>query len=264
MSVKKIILSTLTVTILVLLILFVKKIITGGFEKDLIPIFYETQADWKDGHGPYIKSRWKQDSVFAAFAPEHELLGCWSVAFAQVLAYHRLQPSGKVNYVTQKGALIDQEFNAPVNWDMISPALDSATPLNVSTETAKYCYYTSLVLQKDFGIGDYKDISIIPDEVSEHYRCSVHRVDTDIKNTVLTELEAGRPVIAYFNDILAIKLVRNGHAAVIDGAAGKNGDILVHVNFGWGGKSDGWFNYVDLANERKLLYIFTVIPFSAP
>jgi hypothetical protein len=264
MSGKKIVLTVFSVTILILLFLFVKKLLTGGFEKELVPSFNESQVDWREVHGPFIKSQWKQDSVFASFAPENELLGCWSVAFAQVLAYHHLQPSGKVNYVTQKGALIDQEFNTNVNWDRIALSIDSATPIENSSETSKYCFYAAVVVQKDFGIGDYKDISIIPDEVSEHYRCYVNRVDTDLKNIILTELEAGRPVIAYFNDILAIKLVRNGHASVIDGVAEGNGDILVHVNFGWGGKNDGWFNYANLAKERKLYYIFRVMPLSDP
>ena len=29
---------------------------------------------------------------------------------------------------------------------------------------------------------------------------------------------------------------------------------------GWGGNSDGWFEYEFLAKQRKLQYIFTVIP----
>jgi hypothetical protein len=124
-------------------LLLLKKVATGGFEKELIPSFTEPQSHWIDIHGPYIKTSWKQDSAYAAFTPDNELLGCWSVVFAQVLA---------------------------------------------------------------------------------------------------------------------IKLVRNGHAVVFDGTAEENNDLYVHVNFGWGGKSDGWFDIKSLANQRELLYIFTVIP----
>jgi hypothetical protein len=67
-------------------------------------------------------------------------------------------------------------------------------------------------------------------------------------------------VIAYFNDILGIGIVRNGHAAVIDGYAEDEGGILVHVNLGWYGASDGWYVYSALAKERDLRYCFTVEP----
>ena len=66
------------------------------------------------------------------------------------------------------------------------------------------------------------------------------------------------PVIAYFNDILAIKLVRNGHAVVIYGIATDHGEAFVHVNFGWCGVSDGWYNYKTLSAQRRLLFIFTL------
>lgn len=125
-------------------------------------------------------------------------------------------------------------------------------------ETAKYCYQAATILQKDFGQGEYKDISIIPDEVSEHYGCVVERTASNLFDKISSELHSGRPVISYFDDILSIKVVRNGHAAVFDGLAEVNNDVFVHVNFGWGGKSDGWYNYKTLSDQRKLLYIFSI------
>lgn len=84
------------------------------------------------------------------------------------------------------------------------------------------------------------------------------RQNTGILDSVRSEIRTGHPVIAYFNDILAIKIVRNGHAAVVDGYARQGNETFVHVNFGWGGKSDGWYNFNRLSAGRKLLYIFTI------
>lgn len=245
--------------IMLLFLLVFRFILTGGLEKKLVPSFTETQTDWNNVHEPLLRTHWKQDSIYAKYTPRNELLGCWSVAFAQVLAFHRLQPSGKVNYTTHGGITIDQTV-IPVNWDKIVSTVNRETQEENSDETARYCYQTSIIIQKDFGQGDYMDISVVPQEISEHFNCIVKRIDLDLINGIINEIHSNRPIVAYFNDILSIKIVRNGHAAVLDGIAQENDDILVHVNFGWGGDSDGWYNYKTLSNQRKLLYIFTIRP----
>jgi len=35
---------------------------------------------------------------------------------------------------------------------------------------------------------------------------------------------------------------------------------LAHVNFGWGGASDGWYDFEKLAQDRILLYVFRIVP----
>jgi hypothetical protein len=254
---RKIIRFLLAIIIIILLLLVFRFILTGGLEKNLVPSFTETQTDWNNVYGPLLITHWKQDSIYAKYTPNKELLGCWSIAFAQVLAYHRLQPSGKVNYTTHSGIRIDQTVN-PVDWEKIFSIVNGETQEENSDETARYCFQTSIIIQKDFGQGEYMDISVVPHEISEHFNCVVKRIDFDLINGIINEIHSNRPIVAYFNDILSIKIVRNGHAAVLDGIAQVNDDILVHVNFGWGGKSDGWYNYKTLSNQRKLLYIFTI------
>lgn len=34
----------------------------------------------------------------------------------------------------------------------------------------------------------------------------------------------------------------------------------IHLNYGWGGYSDGWFEYESPAKQRKLEHIFSVVP----
>ncbi len=231
----------------------------GGLEKELVPAYTKPQAGWQDVREPLIRTRWKQDGPYAALSPRHELLGCWSVAFAQVLAHHRLQPGGRVRYRTHAGLAIDEALGQPVAWHRIQ-TIGSGTSAEASLETARYLYAAAVVVQKDFGRGEYMDVSRIPGEITEHYGARVQRIDSSIPGAVTSELAAARPLVAYFDDILSIHLVRNGHAAVLDGAATENGRLLVHVNFGWGGASDGWYVLGDLARERKLLYVFRIVP----
>ncbi len=229
-----------------------------GCEKDLIPYRQESQPDWTDTHGPFLNTRWGQDGPYAALTPGGEALGCWSVAFAQVLAYHRLQPRGHVRYTTKSGRSIDESLGTTVTWDRLAPALSAETPPELASETARYCYQAAVVLQKDFGRGEYMDTAFVPREISEHYGCRVTRWNSDFR-VLKSELASGRPVVAYFNDILDIDIVRNGHAAVLDGYAEESGRGLVHVNFGWHGASDGWYDLARLAQERDLRALFVVV-----
>jgi len=232
----------------------------AGCEKDLVPSFSQAQPHWRNIHGPFVLTQWGQEGPYASLTPRHEALGCWSVAFAQVLAYHHLQPRGQVSYKTRNGTVINENLDAPVDWDRVVRSIKPETPAEDSLETARYCYRSAVVVQKDFGRGEYMDVSIVPKEVSEHYGCAVKRVESDLVQTVKSELSARRPVVAYFDDILDIGVVRNGHAAIFDGVAEDKGRVVVHVNFGWGNASDGWYDFNSLAQDRELRYVFVIAP----
>jgi hypothetical protein len=240
--------------------LFILKCLTGGFEKKPAPSYSQPQPQWEEIRGPMLSTRWEQGGPYAALAPGREVLGCWSVAFAQVLAFHHLQPKGRVSYKTRRGIAIQEALDSPVNWDRVVLSIGPQTSAERSLETARYCFNAALVVQKDFGSGEYMDVARIPKEVAEHYGCTVERVDSGLADTVISELRANRPLVAYFDDILDIGIVRNGHSAVLDGMARENGRLFVHVNFGWGGASDGWYDFENLAKERELLRLFRIVP----
>ena len=241
-------------------VFLIVKCLPGGCEKKPVPSYSQPQTRWEEIRGPLLSTRWEQSGPYGALAPGHELLGCWSVAFAQVLAFHHLQPKGRVSYTTHRGVVIDELLDAPVNWDRVVPFVGPQTPAENSLETARYCFASAVVVQKDFGSGEYMDLARIPKEVAEHYGCKVERVDSGLADTVMSELRANRPAIAYFDDILDLGIVRNGHTAVLDGMARDKGRLLVHANFGWGGASDGWYDFEGLAKERELLYLFRIVP----
>ncbi len=232
-----------------------------GCEKDLIPSSREAQPTWTSVHGPLVATRWSQEGAYAALTPKRQALGCWSVAFAQVVAFHRLTPGGTVHYTTRGGIEINESLSPPVQWERVVPEILPQTPPESARETARFCYYLALIVQKDFGREEYVDIARVPEEVAEHCGCRVRKVESGFNDLVVAELRANRPVVAYFNDILDINIVRNGHAAVIDGTAENDGHLMVHLNFGWGGASDGWYDFVTLSRERDLRAVYLLSPY---
>ena len=234
--------------------------VLSGCEKDLVPSSREAQPSWTSVHGPLVNTRWSQEGPYSALTPNHQALGCWSVAFAQVVAFHRLTPGGTVHYTTRGGTEIYESLSLPVQWEKVVPEILPGTSPESARETARFCYYLALIVQKDFGREEYVNIARVPEEIAEHCGCGVRKVESGFNDQVAAELRANRPVVAYFNDILDINIVRNGHAAVIDGSAENDGQLLVHLNLGWGGASDGWYDFVTLSRERDLRALYLLTP----
>jgi len=192
---------------------------------------------------PLLTTRWGQRHPYNLFAPvnpttgKHERLGCWSVAIAQILKHLRLQPYGYQHY---KGDLytIDEHFGHIFDWRLIADALNEHSSPEEVRETALFCYYIAVVVQKNFGTGRYMGNSdVIRAELHDHCHCTTRRVSTahhtprEIESFISAELEQGRPLMLYVRP----------HAIVIDGYRVIRGDFEVHINFGWYGLCDGWY-----------------------
>jgi hypothetical protein len=55
-----------------------------------------------------------------------------------------------------------------------------------------------------------------------------------------------------------------GHAAVLDGYTGERDAFLVHLNMGWGGRHDGWYDlfqrFVGVRDDLQTRFLITIIP----
>ncbi len=66
-------------------------------------------------------------------------------------------------------------------------------------------------------------------------------IETDERNTMVNpNLDAGRPVV------LGLINSNDGHAVIADGYGYDNGTLYHHLNLGWGGSSDAWYNLPDI------------------
>lgn len=192
---------------------------------------------------PLLTTTWGQHGDYSLFTPvnpttgEHERLGCWSVAIAQILNYLRVQPYGHQHY---EGDLytIDEHFDHIFNWELIADALDEHSTPEELEETALFSYYIAVVIQKNFGTDRYMGNSdVMRAELHDHCQVATARVKTglhthrEIESFISNELEQGRPLMLYIPP----------HAMVIDGYRVVQGSFEVHVNFGWYGSGDGWY-----------------------
>ena len=144
-----------------------------------------------------LDSHWHQAMPYSACTPDHQLLGCHSLAYAQILAYHRLAPHGHVEFKTSTGYKIDEDLDANrFDLDHFPAKVTDETSHEIADQVARYCYLVSAVCQKDYGTDQYL-VKFHTRAIAEHFDC-----DTKVlypigpgamqrfRQTIMDEIEA--------------------------------------------------------------------------
>lgn len=227
-----------------------------------------------------MDTEWDQMNLYAKFCPDNNRAGCWSTAIAQILYFHRMMPAGKVDYETTTGYKISEDLDSyEFNWDLFVSRIDDKTSEKSVDQVAKYIYYTSLVLEKDFNTGLYKTImneykdgaytlnvdnAIV--NLDSHFNCKamdyhytkeeLEAYKDDIEKLIKEDIDSSRPIMIY------MEAKNNGHAAVIDGYSYVDNKFMVHINQGAGGYGNEWYDFnkpfadeLDDMNHRVLITI---------
>jgi hypothetical protein len=224
-----------------------------------------------DGDEPFLlQTTWHQAGDYAQFIPTGEIAGCWSTALAQIAHYHRLNPTGSVRYETSSGLTVSIDLNAyHFRHGQFAPRIDRDTPAATKEQIATYIYYVAGVIHKDFAGDGYLDHDTFIDRLEDHLQCAAefHEYDKDaylrdeagIRSLVAREIDDSRPMMLYFDNGKDF-----GHAAVIDGYTEVDGAFLVHLNMGWGGRHDGWYDLFDriagVRDDLQTRFLITIDP----
>lgn len=209
-----------------------------------------------DENSYLLTTHWYQDGPFARLTPNHERVGCWSTAYAQILYYHRLRPAGQVRYQCSPGQQIDVDLDAfRFDWSRFADEIGPGTSPATVEELARYSFATAVTVRKDFGTGGYKRLLNSVDDLEAHFPVEaeiyVHLGDklplnptelaaklrservtnlvdrAQIVSLLEREIGARRPVYFHFGNIKDF-----GHSTVIDGFRKEGADYLVHINYG--------------------------------
>ena len=217
-----------------------------------------------------MKTKWSQGDPYNLFTPNHYVCGCVATALAQFLRYNHGPVEDETGRGIPQNALPENEIkgfyavdgdNNTVEgtvtgglyaWEKMptSPSGSSAKDereeigrllfdlgimLNMSYSSkgsGAYTFNQSHVLVDHFG---YKQAAYLkPIRISES--------DTStLENGFFSNFDTGSPVL------MSIP----GHAIVGDGY-GYEGDVpYVHLNFGWAGQDDFWYNLPDMTAAGK-------------
>ena len=209
---------------------------------------------------PLLTCIWNQDDPFnrncpAFFSGVQCVTGCVATAMAQVMYYHR------ANSVSATQAEIEA-YNCSTSWGdqgkIYVPAIPAGTTLDWDNMLDNYtgnegttqkdavavllaaCGASVFMNYADADHGSSASCALIPNALKTYFGyqadmkyCSPEQYGIDEwEKLIFNELDNGRPVI-YDGQSAG-----GGHAFVVDGY---DGDGLFHVNWGWGGDSNGYF-----------------------
>lgn len=223
---------------------------------------------------PLIQSAWSQSAAqfhncYNYYTPNHWPSGCVATAMAQLMRFHE-HPQAGIGVLTRdieidgtpaarqtrggdgsggpyvwssmplipSSALYDDAY-----WQMIGAlCYDAGICANMSyaaTGSAASLYDARRAMVEDF------------DFANAVYTYSSDGIASAVFRTVInSNLKAGFPVIAGLDGD------NGGHAVIADGLGRDSGTLYHHLNMGWGGYQDAWYNLPAVDDE---VYGFTVL-----
>ena len=215
---------------------------------------------------PLLTTKWNQYAPYNLNCPVYTnmgrcITGCVATAMAQIMYYHRNKSTDKLlkripgyhrgsGYDSSKITLDPIPKGAKIDWDNM---LDEYVSGNYTDEQAQavanLMLYCGASVDMMYGWQFSGSSSgLVPGALYDYfgYKKSeyIHRdnyTDEEWESIIYGELSEGRP----------IHYTGGNHAVVVDG---HDGNGYVHVNWGWGGSSDGFylFSAVEGSTEEVL------------
>ncbi len=207
---------------------------------------------------PLLKTAWSQDSPFNNLCPEtggfwgaKTQTGCVATAMAQVLNFFRYpaQSTGTGSYSTDGQTFKDVKMSTVFNWDKMKDRYNlgyAEDEAKAVAELMRECGYASKMVYTSQGSGaNLYDAAyglahnMQYDSLSMKVMTRSYYHDEEWIKAIYNELTSGRPVLYAATDMEKL-----AHCFVFDGLD-KNG--FVHVNWGWSGTANGYFDITSIS-----------------
>ncbi|WP_321519932.1 thiol protease/hemagglutinin PrtT [uncultured Bacteroides sp.] len=238
----------------------------GTYVQEIESIF-STSASSPLGHGSYTIQRtsfppsvvpllgtiqWNQSAPYNNLCPAYQntktVTGCVATAMAQIMKYYNYPEVGKYskNYTTES-TKIDcyADFTSEnYQWNKMLAAYGSVYTVENANAVATLMYHCGVAVSMDYNIsangGSSASATSIPSAFINYFlydsNLQLYKRDyyaySDWMSLIKKEISESRPILYTGQSTNA------GHAFVLDGYDTQD---LVHINWGWGGSCNGYF-----------------------
>lgn len=214
----------------------------------------------------WVETQWHQGSYWNGYCPldpdntsERCVVGCTATAISQILNYHKY--IGNRIWGNADSYVSDQFTTNTIHIFGSSNSLDfpNATELNTYLDVLRNKY------QNDLGVteNDIKALCFVSGVAVEMQYSSTGSGSSAYSSTFLDKFDFNEAEnssnFTSHNNLLKLKynqitgrpaLIKigsfsSGHALICDGYKHRGVEEKYHLNFGWGGTSDGWYSMPD-------------------
>ncbi len=216
---------------------------------------------------PLLSTAWGQDAPYNLQTPDdncssgNTLTGCVATSWAQVLDYWQwpVQGVGSHSYSwtgDSRSETLSVDFAVTYDWASMPDVLSAASSDAAKNALSLLMYHLGVATEMDFGCDSsgsllwadeildiYFKYKSLTEQNNRHDRASGSYTAAQWFELFKTELDADppRPVI------FSIGAVQGWHEVVVDGYQ-DGPPSMVHINFGWSGSYDGYYNISDDAH----------------
>ena len=206
---------------------------------------------------PLMTTAWGQDAPYNLLAPDdscpsgHTLTGCVATAWAQLLKYWSwpIQGTGSESYTWSSSSgdqTLSADFNVTYQWGSMLNNYSSGYTDTQRDAVAQLMYHMGVAAHMQFGCNG-SGSSAWADDVLEdfNYQSTMQYTNRASVSTsgqwfalIKAELDADPPRPVVFS---IFESGGGGHEVIIDGYQTTPTD-MVHINYGWLGYADGFYN----------------------
>ncbi len=205
--------------------------------------------------GPLITTRWNQYEPYNNLCPikqnERVVTGCVATAMAQVINYYEWPKQGTGSHSYEwNGQTLSADFGSTTyDWDNMADIYDGSNSEAENDAVATLMYHCGVSVDMNYDISANGGSGAFSrDVLTALVEYFGYASDVILKSRdyysynewlgmLKAEIDARRPI--YYS----AQSTSGGHAFVLDGY---NTDGYFHVNWGWGGLSDGYYQIATL------------------
>lgn len=212
----------------------------------------QTETNLQAAVSPLLSAiKWNQDAPYNNLCPlippantTRAVTGCVATGMAQIMMYYKWPATGLgTNSYTSKTNSITSSANfetTTYDWANMTPSYTSTSTEAQKTAVATLMFHCGVSVSMDYAESSSASTQAMALALKNNFRYDQNMqryfrnyfTRAEWKNFLITELNAARPVL-YAGDSND-----GGHLFVCDGYD-SNG--LFHINWGWGGSSNGYF-----------------------
>ena len=207
---------------------------------------------------PLVTTMWAQDTPYNDLCPVTDTwtkrraqTGCVATAMAQVMKYHEYPAKGQgMGYYTLGSSKKNVRIESQYDWTHMKDTYASSAPKDETTEAVSVLMYDcglasgmayatqgSGATTINAAAGMVNNFAY--DDAALHCSFRTFTNDDEWLATIYDELAQQRPVLYASTDP-----TYGAHAFVIDGCRAQDG--YLHVNWGWSGDANGYFDFFNL------------------